>query len=89
MLIAFLYILIVVRPDFYFHHAQPPFLFAHDFLEGYLDYPGGLSQWLGMLFMQSFYSRFLGPVLLFGLALATWRLTLTLMNRVSGDRYEP
>ncbi len=83
MLGAFLYLLLMVRPDFYFHYVQPPFLLTSDFLAGYLNDPGGISQWLALLFMQSFHWQVLGPLIFFGLALTVWTLTLKLMNRIS------
>ena len=82
LVLAFLYLIVVVRPVFYFHHVQPPFLLTSDFLAGYLKDPGGISQWLALLFMQSFHSPLLGPLVFFGLALATWALTLKLLKRI-------
>ena len=82
MVLAFLYLIVVVRPVFYFHHVQPPFLLTSDFLAGYLKDPGGISQWLALLFMQSFHSPVLGPLVFFGLTLATWALTLRLLKHI-------
>ena len=82
LLVGFLYLIFAVRPVFYFHHVQPPFLVTSDFLAGYLEDPGGISQWLALLFMQSFHSPLLGPLVFFGLALAIWSLTLKLLKRI-------
>lgn len=86
MLLAFLYLVIVIRPALWFHHVQPPFLLAPDFLATYLKSPGGLSQWLATLIMQSFYSPLLGPLVFFASALAVWGLSLKLINRIYNDR---
>jgi len=83
LLVGFLYLLLVVRPVFYFHHVQPPFLLSTDFLADYLNDPGGISQWLALLFMQTFHSPVLGPLVFFGLALAIWALTVKLLKRIS------
>lgn len=81
MIIAFVYMILVVRPAFYFHYLQPPFLLTSDFLAGYLDHPGGLSQWMALLLFQSFFSQALGPVVFIGLAVSIWLLTRKLMDR--------
>lgn len=82
MLFALLYIIIVVRPALCFHFLQPPFLLTFDFLAGYLEDSGGLSEWLGNLVRQSFHNRFLGPVVFFALALSMWGLSVKLLNRI-------
>jgi len=82
MIIAFLYIIIVVRPDLCFHRLQPPFLLSSDFLANYLKSPGGFSQWLASLFLQTFHSRIFGSLVLFTLAFGVWVITVKLLKRV-------
>lgn len=86
MLAAFLYIIFVIRPVFYFHHVQPPFLLTFDFFVGYLKETGGLSRYLSLLFLQAFYSPILGPIVLFSLAAVIWALSLQLLNRLHQNR---
>jgi tetratricopeptide (TPR) repeat protein len=86
LFLAFVYLITVVRPDFYFHHVQPPFLLSTDYLGHYFTYPGGFSRLIANLLMQSFYSRFLGPVVLFAIALATMWLSYNLMNTMYQSR---
>ena len=80
LVMAFLYIIFIVNPVFCFHHVQPPFILSPDFFEPYIKYPGGLSELLANLFMQSFYYKFLGPVVLFGVAFSLMWLVFKLMN---------
>ncbi|HDS06586.1 MAG TPA: hypothetical protein ENO05_03070 [Bacteroides sp.] len=86
LLLAFLYLAIVVRPAFYSHHSQPSFLLAMDYLAGYFEHPGGFSELLANLVMQSFYSWFLGPVVFMAVALAVAWLAFELMNTVHRTR---
>ena len=86
MMAAFLYITILIRPDFLFHHVQPPFILSGDFLAPYLRYPGGISEWLANLCMQSFYSRYLGPVVFFGIAFTIMWLVFKLMDSVYSSK---
>ncbi|MFO7670313.1 MAG: DUF6057 family protein [Bacteroidales bacterium] len=78
--LAFLYITFVVRPVLCFHHVQPPFLLTSDFLISHLKSPGGFSQWVALVLMQSFHSKVLGPLIFFGLALVIWVVTRRLLN---------
>lgn len=80
---ALLYISFVIRPVFYFHHTQPPFLLSPDFFAACMKETGGLSQYLALLFLQAFHSPVLGPLVLFSLATAVWVLSLQLMNRIN------
>lgn len=75
----------VIRPAFYFHHAQPPFLLRLDFIREYLQYPGGVSELIASFLMQSFHNRFLGPVILFLTAFVPLWLTVLLLNTVYKD----
>jgi hypothetical protein len=68
--LALLYIVLVIQPTLYFHHVQPPFLVSADFLESFFEHPGGPSELAANFLMQSFYSKFLGPVVLFIISLA-------------------
>lgn len=86
MLLVFSYLVIVVRPDFYFHHLQPSFLIAPDYLAHYLTYPGGFSELMASLFMQSFYIRLPGSIVFMCIALAIWWLTFELMNTIHRSR---
>ncbi len=86
LLLAFLYLATVVSPAFYSHHSQPSFLLATDYLAGYFEHPGGFSELLANLVMQSFYSWFLGPVVFMAVALAVAWLALELMNTVHPTR---
>jgi len=77
---AFLYILLVLRPELCFHYLQPPFLLTSDFLATYLEYPGGLSEWFANLIMQSFFARIPAVLVFFILAFVIWGLSVKLLN---------
>lgn len=82
MLAALLYIIVVVRPELSFHFLQPPFLLTSDFLEGYLDSPGGLSEWFANLLRQSFHSRVPAVLSFFLLAFLIWRISFKMLNLI-------
>jgi hypothetical protein len=79
LVLGFLYIVAVIQPTLYFHHLQPPFLVSPDFWRPFFENPGGPSELVANFLMQSFYSKYLGPVVLFTIALAiTWSVRLLL-----------
>ncbi|MBN2697493.1 MAG: hypothetical protein JXR52_01600 [Bacteroidales bacterium] len=86
LILAFLYIFFITRPEFYFHHVQPPFILSIDYLVPYLKVPGGLSEMIANLFMQSFCYRVPGTIVLFGLAGFIGWLALELMNLIRTSR---
>lgn len=86
LILAFLYLTIVVKPVFYFHHVQPPFLLSKDYLGHYFEYAGGLSELIADLCMQSFYYKFLGPIVFFAVAFSIMWLTFKLMNIIYHSR---
>jgi hypothetical protein len=86
LITAFLYIIFAIQPALYFHHVQPPFLFSSDFLGHYFEYPGGFSELIANLFMQSFYVKYLGPLVFFSIALAIMWLIYTIMNVIYKSR---
>lgn len=87
MAVAFLYIVLVIKPAFYFHHSQAPFLLDKHFLMDYTDYPGGISEWISNLVMQGFYSRVAGPPVFFVMALCIYLLSRGILNRIRPDRF--
>ncbi|MBL7111945.1 MAG: hypothetical protein ISS19_08395 [Bacteroidales bacterium] len=80
LILAFIYIIFIVQPTLYFHHVQPPFILSPDVLGPYFEYPGGLSELAANFFMQSFYYKYSGPIVLFGIAFAIMWLIYALMN---------
>lgn len=86
-LFSFLYIILVIQPVFYFHNLQPAFLLSREFIAGFFNYPGGLSELLASLIMQSFYYKFLGPIVIFGIALAIFWLTHSLLHALYPGMY--
>lgn len=89
LIIAFLYIALMVQPVLYFHHLQPPFILTSDFLEHYANYPGGLSEWVANFIMQSFYYKWLGPVVFYGVVLCLFWLAFKLMNCIHPGKLNP
>ncbi len=79
---AFLYIIIVTKPVFYFHHVQAPFVFDAEYLRGFFAYPGGISELVANFFMQSFHYKIVGPVIFMGIVLANMWLIHRLMNSI-------
>ena len=77
---AFLYILFIVKPVFYFHHVQSPFILSRDFLAHYLEYPGGISEGVANFIMQSFYSNIPGSIVFLGIAFLIMWLVYELMK---------
>jgi hypothetical protein len=86
LIIAFLYIIFAVQPALYFHHVQPPFLLSTDFLSHYFEYPGGFSELAANFFMQSFFIKYLGPVVFFSIALAIMWLIYAIMNSIYSSK---
>ncbi len=80
---AFLYILFIVQPELYLHHAQPSFLISYGYVSGYAQYPGGLAEVAGNLIMQAFAWRFPGAIVLFIVSALVWFLMRELLNRIS------
>ena len=82
LLIAFVYILFVIKPAWYYHHVQAPFLFSTGFYSPYLKYPGGIAELLGTFFMQFFYPLYAGPVVLFVFVSAIAWLSYKLLDNI-------
>ncbi|MFH0757599.1 MAG: DUF6057 family protein [Bacteroidota bacterium] len=82
LVFAFLYIIIITKPVFYFHHVQAPFVFDTGYLKGFFACPGGVSELLANFFMQSFHYKIVGPVIFMGIVLANMWLIHRLMNTI-------
>ena len=77
---AFLYIVIIIQPVLIFHHVQPPFILSPVFFNQYFSYPGGPSELLANLIMQSFYFKITGSFVLLFLSSSTGLLTCELIT---------
>jgi uncharacterized membrane protein len=62
--LIYFYILRIVRPELHFHLQQPAFLNHSDFFQKYLNYPGGLAEYVGSFLSQFFYYNGLGSLII-------------------------
>jgi tetratricopeptide (TPR) repeat protein len=61
---VFFYVKKIIQPELHFHFQQPPFLTNLDFFVQYLNYPGGIAEYLAAFFMQFFYYSGIGALVI-------------------------
>jgi hypothetical protein len=77
----FLYSLLVVNPVLIFHHQQLGFSFTNRFLQEFIQYPGGIAEYLSLFLFQFASGPFAGALLYTLLAFLLMTLTYTLVPR--------
>ena len=82
LVLAFVYILVVIRPELIFHHTQAPFLTGPLFYKQYLNYPGGLSELTANLVLQTFHFRLFGSLIILLFLFSIAYLTHYLCNSI-------
>jgi ABC-type transporter Mla maintaining outer membrane lipid asymmetry permease subunit MlaE len=87
LIASFLYIIIVVNPVFWFHKMQPAFLTTTDFFRNYLNHPGGFSEWVSNLVMQTFQFTIVGSIVLFAFVLVLAFLTFNILKQFKKNAY--
>lgn len=85
-LLAFNYIFKTIEPKLIFHHLQPPFILASDFIHPYLKYPGGIAQLAATFIMQAFYYKYFGTIVLFAVALVFYCFVFLLINKIHKNK---
>lgn len=81
-LLYFLYFWLFINPSLHFHRQEVAFLWGVDFFQRFLDYPGGLIEYVGSFLSSWMYSPLLGSLLFTGLAwILTW-LTSILIRQL-------
>jgi hypothetical protein len=58
----FLYAYFVINPELIYHTQQPAFLANKSFFNQFLNYPGGIAEYIGLLISQLLYSRLSGSL---------------------------
>ncbi len=87
LLLAFFYVVFVTRPAFYFHHTQAPFLFASDFINPYLSYPGGIAELIATFVQQVFYYPVAGLLLFFLIGITLYILYRWILQSLFRGKY--
>jgi hypothetical protein len=77
----FLYSLLVVNPVLIFHHQQLGFSFTNRFLQEFLQYPGGFTEYLSLFLFQFASIPIVGALLYTLLAFLSVTLTCSLIPR--------
>src|SRR5665811_1547521 len=85
--LAFFYIHFAIQPRLIFHHQQPPFISSPDFWKPYLNHPGGISELISTFLMQSFYYKYMGTLVFFGIAASIKGLVSALLNAIHKNSY--
>jgi hypothetical protein len=87
----FLYIAVVVRPDFLYHalitdggYVYPPFLTGFDFLSDALHYPGGIAWYLSSFLFQTYANPWLGALTVSAAAFCSFALSRAMIREFSG-----
>jgi hypothetical protein len=88
-LLAFLiyilnYVFTKIQPELIFHAQQPPFLKTSVFFSDFVDYPGGLAEYSGNFFAQSFYSSFFGSLVIVSICVLLMLCTKYIASSTSG-----
>ncbi len=73
LLVCFFYLLFQTRPVFFLESQTPVFFKGFDFLNQFLNIPGGLADWLSEFFMMLWFSNFIGALFL---TICLWLVTL-------------
>lgn len=74
-----------IQPELIFHAQQPPFLKTFVFFSDFVDYPGGLAEYTGNFFAQSFYSSFYGSLVIVLACMLLMLCTKYIASRTSGS----
>ena len=85
-LLAFNYIFKTIEPKLIFHHFQPPFILASDFVHPYLKYPGGIARLVATFIMQFFYYKYFGTIVFFAIALGFYALSFLVLNKIHKNK---
>jgi hypothetical protein len=88
---CFLYIAVVVRPDFLYHalitdggYVYPPFLTGFDFFSDALRYPGGIAWYLSSFLFQTYANPWLGALTVSAAALCSFALSRAMIREFFG-----
>lgn len=83
----FLYIAVVVRPDFLFHalitdggYVYPPFLTGFEFFRDALRYPGGIAWYLSSFLFQTYANPWLGALTVAAAAFCSFTLSCAMIR---------
>jgi hypothetical protein len=87
----FLYIAVVVRPDFLYHalitdggYVYPPFLTGLDFFTDALRYPGGIAWYLSSFLFQTYANPWLGALTVSAAAFCSFTLSRAMIREFFG-----
>jgi hypothetical protein len=83
LILLYSYIYFLYDTSLFYHFHQPVFLFNPSFLANYLQYPGGILDWINQFVFQFFIWNWLGALILTGL-IASIFLTVYRIVKQSG-----
>jgi hypothetical protein len=82
---TFVYVLNVIQPELIYHAQQPAFYFNSVFFSTFVDYPGGLSEYIGCFLAQSFHIPLLGSLVIVLICAFYLLLVRFIKNKYVGD----
>lgn len=85
LVLSYIYVLKIIRPELHYHVQQPPFLGIYEFFIQYIYYPGGIADYLATCILQFFSINWSGAAIIIFIALVLLTLTRFILNKIASS----